>query len=714
MAVSLFGVAATGAQAAARAQSDVLGPVSKVTTLLKDMQEQLEKEAEEDNDVNEKMECWCEKNDRSKTQAIGEGTSRVDELTSTIESTAAASARLTQEISNHEQDLTKSQQSLDTATALREKQAAEFAGEEKDMIQSIKALEAAIIVLSRHFSEPAATALLARGASAAGAGGSELSRDEALRHAIAVARDLVTTHRSLLQGTITPRQRRVVLALQESGGGQASNLRQGYAPQSGEIFGILKQMKETFETNLAASQKEESEALKAFEALKAAKQEEIAATSSSAEEKRVQLADAQEKNAQAKQELEDTRQMLVDDNGLLITIKEKCELSRKEFETRTNLRQEEISAITQAIAVLSSDAARDQFSKSFSPAASFLQLSASRAIPRVAPQGSSVARAARRDAAAEVLRKAASKVRSPRLAALAVSAGLDAFTKVKKAIDDMIGELKKEQADEVTHRDTCVQQLNENQLLTEREQRTTSDLQSKADGLKMTVDDLTEGIKLLQNEIADLRLQIKRRGEDRELQNRDFQATLKDHRDSEALLHKAVQVLRSVYSKAAVPAAAAPALVQSSRGAAAVDPPPSFSKYERSAGGGGVVALLEQITADVKRMQQEVIKDEQASQGDYEAFVKGTNTAISAKEQAVISKTSDKAKTEQDLGQAKQDMEASMLQQEQLANTAAALHQSCDFVTKNFDVRQQARSEEIEALQQAKAVLSGMDLDSAA
>merc|ERR1712167_288277 len=53
--------------------------------------------------------------------------------------------------------------------------------------------------------------------------------------------------------------------------------KQSYAPQSGAIFGILKQMKETFETNLSNSQKEEMEAQKAYEDLKAAKEAEIKA-----------------------------------------------------------------------------------------------------------------------------------------------------------------------------------------------------------------------------------------------------------------------------------------------------------------------------------------------------------------------------------------------------------------------------------------------------
>lgn len=36
------------------------------------------------------------------------------------------------------------------------------------------------------------------------------------------------------------------------------------------------------------------------------------------------------------------------------------------------------------------------------------------------------------------------------------------------------------------------------------------------------------------------------------------------------------------------------------------------------------------------------------------------------------------------------------------------LHASCDYVMKNFDVRQTARSEEKDALKEATAILSGM------
>merc|ERR1719343_545376 len=60
-------------------------PVTKVITLLKDMLKQLEKEAAEDEEIYEKMACWCESNDKEKTKAIAEAETRIAELTTKIE-----------------------------------------------------------------------------------------------------------------------------------------------------------------------------------------------------------------------------------------------------------------------------------------------------------------------------------------------------------------------------------------------------------------------------------------------------------------------------------------------------------------------------------------------------------------------------------------------------------------------------------------------------
>merc|ERR1719443_1412753 len=125
-------------------------PVTKVITLLKDMLKQLEKEADEDEEVYEKMACWCETNDKEKTKAIKDAEARISDLSTKIEELTAGSARLSTQIANLEKEVAKNQQALDQATAIRQKQQAAFNAEEKDMLESISALKSAIVVLSKH------------------------------------------------------------------------------------------------------------------------------------------------------------------------------------------------------------------------------------------------------------------------------------------------------------------------------------------------------------------------------------------------------------------------------------------------------------------------------------------------------------------------------------------------------------------------------------
>merc|ERR1719379_1009166 len=101
-------------------------PVSKVITLLKDMLKQLEKEAAEDEDIYEKMACWCETNDKEKTKAIADAEARIADLTTKIEGLTASSAELNTGIKNLEKEVAANQAALDQATSIREKELAEF------------------------------------------------------------------------------------------------------------------------------------------------------------------------------------------------------------------------------------------------------------------------------------------------------------------------------------------------------------------------------------------------------------------------------------------------------------------------------------------------------------------------------------------------------------------------------------------------------------
>merc|ERR1719487_2252729 len=110
-------------------------------------------------------------------------------------------------------------------------------------------------------------------------------------------------HSDVLKHVLTHSERKLVSAFVQSP-------QDSYAPQSGEIFGILNQMKETFESNLAAAQKDETTNHKGFADLKIAKEKEIKSGQKMINKKTKELATTDEKNAEAKEDLADTKKTL--------------------------------------------------------------------------------------------------------------------------------------------------------------------------------------------------------------------------------------------------------------------------------------------------------------------------------------------------------------------------------------------------------------------
>merc|ERR1719159_991427 len=178
-------------------------------------------------------------------------------------------------------------------------------------------------------------------------------------------------HSKLLQDVFTDEQNKEVTAFVESPEDYFDaepTFKQSYAPKSNAIFGILSQMKETFETNLASSQKEEATNLKAYEDLKAAKETEIAAGQEQVDAKTIELADTDEENAKSKEDLTDTQTTLVEDEKFLSMLKGKCADLDAQWEERQKTRQLEMEATSKALEILTSDDAHDMFTKTFNPA----------------------------------------------------------------------------------------------------------------------------------------------------------------------------------------------------------------------------------------------------------------------------------------------------------------------------------------------------------
>lgn len=683
------GAAAVRNILAERSAENVL-PVTKAVKLLQAMQKELEAEYEEDKKTHETLECWCKKNEGEKGDIIEKAKRDIDALEATMESSAGRKGELTTGIEQTKKSLDENVKMLAEATALRKKEAAAFHEQEKELIVSVKLLDGAITALSKH--HPAM-----------------LQANSDLGNLKPQLRHLVDKHMDILGFLRTSDKKDMMLQFLDASEDlldpplgtapmfmQRSSLRlpyKSYSPQSGQIMGVLQQMKEAFEADLPEIQQEELDKAQKFGALKGAKESEISQQKEQLKSMAKELAKAKETLFNAKNDLEELRASMSADQKFLLQLQETCMEGDAEWEKRSKLRMDEIQAVAEAISILSTDEARDGQQATFG----FLQLAASNR--HVHDENSET-----RNKATAILEHFSAG--SPELVALLQMAKKDPFAKVIEAIDGLLAKLKVEQADDVKHRDFCIDELHEN----ERETATkTAELRKKeaqiAD-LESQEKVLTETIASLKKEIYELQVELQRASEDRKAENHEFQTTVSDQMTMVEALKAALAKLSAFYNRASYVQKDAP--LTEAANAKILHEAPKFQEYQDHGSSNHVMTLLQKLIGDAKVVVDASQHAEQEAEKAYETLIGETNTAVKDKSRMVTEKGEQLAAVEAEKFQAKADKDVLVEELEALEQTRAELHGQCDFIIKNFALRQEARSNEMDKLNEVKAILRGM------
>jgi len=278
-----------------------------------------------------------------------------------------------------------------------------------------------------------------------------------------------------------------------------------------------------------------------------------------------------------------------------------------------------------------------------------------------------------------------------------VTVELDDFKKVKEAMDKLVGDLKTQQAEEVQLKAYCLKEiaLNEKTNLTKTDKK--DDLEAKIELLAKTIKKLEEEVAEDQTSIAQNKKAILSASQTREAENKEFQSVVSDQRAAQTILKKALKRLKAFYDKQA--------LLQDQK--AAQTPPVQFTKYSKNAGSVSVMGLIEQIIGDSVALEKEAIAGEASAQADYESFVTDANAEVKSLTEAISKKSTAIANAKVDSNDSSAELSATIEELAGLAQTNADLHGECDFTLANFDVRQKARLEEMEAISSAKSILSG-------
>merc|ERR1719284_404409 len=292
------------------------------------------------------------------------------------------------------------------------------------------------------------------------------------------------------------------------------------------------------EADLSEAQKLESSRLAAFEELRSAKTAEIDNGEKMAEKKEDELATTNNNHAHAKEDLALETAALDESQAFLANLKETCATADSNFAARKKARMDEIQAVSETIAILMKDEARDTISDTYS----FLQSS----------QSSKQHGRKRQQEAAATLRRAAAATKDPKLSVLATTVELDAFTRVKKAIDDMIARLKVEESDEVKKNDWCKSEFQETEMTTSKTESLKADLQTKEASLESDIKKLEEGIVEAEKQISELQVNLQRANEERQKENIEFQKTVAEQTATVGILKEALERLAKYYDEAAL------------------------------------------------------------------------------------------------------------------------------------------------------------------
>jgi len=359
-------------------------------------------------------------------------------------------------------------------------------------------------------------------------------------------------------------------------------------------------MKDKLTDEMRTAEKEEMNAKHAFESLV----QDLLDTVDRDNAERARAAKRQHKaaeaSADAQGELDATTASRDEDQKYLADTIAGCQQKSRDFESRQELRKDELASMSKALEVLQSDAVSGAAEKHLSLAAG-----ASLGLLRanvLAPQQRRVA---------VYLASRAGKIHSRMLSLLATRVQADPFEKVRKMIKDMIVRLMEEANEETEHKGWCDAELGANKVARDSKSEDVNQLAAQKDGLSAEIAKLQQKKADLTTAIHELDVAVAKATELRTAESGKNAETLQDAREAQTAVAQALSVLKEFYAQAA----AATALVQ----APMDDAPTTFdAPYQgKQAESGGVVAMLEVISADFSRLESDTEIAEEAAAREF-------------------------------------------------------------------------------------------------
>jgi len=688
----------------ASANADKTNPISRVVDLLEGLVKKITADGKMEDDLYETYMCWAKNVIKTKTAAVEEAKSRIEELTAYVDDIESGRIEFTSERGDLEDAIKGLNEELESAKDMRDKEHNDFLAAKDEMEKGIAALEEAVEVLaagtkgSMDFVQKKGSLLAERTAVSrvvqAFKEGEHTGAEMKLQHAIELGKNYLSKGDALflerlLSGDVHHASQNPPTDWKKLN--RKSTFKMKYKARSGKIQTILADMLQTFKDNLADATKKEKEALENYERLSKSKGAQLSDAQKALTDGEKEGAARGASKEDAEKEIEDLKAQVAADEKTIADTDEAMKTKLGEWKERKKLRTLEIASIEKAIAILDSDEARETFQSSMkSQGYLLLQKSAKSAV---------------RDRVSSLLRQVGASAKDPRMNSLALTVLLQAkgpIDDVIKAIDDMVETLKEEEEADLETKETCE---------SEREEDT-----KKARDLSIEIDDYTDVITRntariaeLKEEIEKLEAAIKAMKEDlekakrtREDEKAAFEAGLADDEAAAGLIKKAKETLQGFYEDNGL------TLLQDKKVGQAPPPPTPEGGYGGAKGEStGIQAILQMILEDVEADIEKSKKQEKEAIAEYEKFKKETEASIEANQKSIEDHKGEVADCEKTIEDTKGDRLGAKGALDSVMKTIFVKAPNCEFMTVNFPVRLKNRQMEIDGLLKAKAILQG-------
>lgn len=685
-------------------------PIKMVIQLLEDLHKEIEDEGRTQEKLFQKLKCGCDKDKPSYQQTIDTAGMKIEDLNAQIQERIGSISGLKTEIGGMAKDLASDKVSLKNALQVREKEASDYKNESKMSRENIAALDQAIPAIRNNMGDPASFLQTSK---------------PALQKLLQNGAFTSDTDREIAWNFLENRS--------ASGGAG-----------SGEILGILEQMRDTMKSNLLESTKTEDTALATFKQLLESKQSEISAAESDLVEHRARMSTQEGELAQFNEDLIDNKTVLEAATKQLADKTAECKDGDETYAQGNQDRQDEQSGINAAVKILASDDADDVLHSTVQPiqdkeeftGESFLQVRMTAKSNNFNLLASSTRSASKNPQ--KVLQadnqRSQNKFLSSNLS-LSQQKGSNTQQKSKKFAElseqcqKSIATLKREQKNEDIQLESCQKDIQANKLAMKDEDKQLATKSQEKEQKEVEKTAVSEELAGMVEAVKELVKSTDTETNLRNEQHENFLQVSTELSQAVDLLNKAAKKLEETYAGKSIGANNLELLQQQSeqqqseqqqQRATLVDEDVllGFSQMDgedpqsdRKEKGAKITAMLVQLANKVELDLQRATQDEEHQKSEYENVIADNKEILDDRYDSQTTKKVELAKIQTLLTRLAEDVKQEEDEISGLKKEREALDGSCGFLLENHESRKNQREEEIANLTRAIAILKGANFD---